>query len=143
MAANKASKDDQYVESLRQILKESSYTYIRLEQLSEDTSATVEADSEGKKPSFQVLEQHRMVHHHRHKADQFHAMRIQLSVSSSMDALYKSRLVVLQQIESSCCLVPLSDVWLLTAAALVLAAGAVALASTQHCLDLCHHVQLL
>ena len=57
MAANKASKDDQYVESLRQILKESSYTYIRLEQLSEDTSATVEADSEGKKPSFQVLEQ--------------------------------------------------------------------------------------
>lgn len=72
-----------------------------------------------------------------------HAMRIQLSVSSSMGALYKSRLVVLQQIESSCCLVPLSDVWLLTAAALVLAAGAVALASTQHCLDLCHHVQLL
>lgn len=47
MAANKASKDDQYVESLLQILKESSYTYIRLEQLSEDTSATVEADSEG------------------------------------------------------------------------------------------------
>jgi hypothetical protein len=57
--------------------------------------------------------------------------------------IVKSLLVVLQQIESSCCLVPLSDVWLLTAAALVLAAGAVALASTQHCLDLCHHVQLL